>query len=461
MKKTSGMEIVMAVVLMAAAAGAAQAQDPVVPVTTGSPAGVAPDPQNPKEEDQEAVPQRPPRGLFGGSWGQKDGVAFMVTMFGEYSNDLRAASDDYPVRSVVQRSGSFTGMMANLTYDRRTPKTTLAFRGAGSGRYYPDLQEYSVPRYQSEVDFLAYLNSTRSSRLRVGQRLDYQPYYTLPIAGALVTPALDQIGLGASREDHLVPRESYISSTNATYMRDLGTRTSLTVDGGYRFTYSADPTFDVKDLNVNGRVLHKLAANFGLRGGAGYRIGTLPSTALINSVRGQDVDFGVEYSKGLSKMRRATFIANVGASVLESGAERTYRMTTNGSVRYDMPDRWSLQVDYDRGFRIIEGFADPFFSNGLMTRLTGFIGPRIEASIELGGSAGQVGFEGRTYRNFQGAAQVRYAFTRHIAVEAQGLAYQYDFDEGTPLGAGVGFIPRASDRRGGRVAVVFWLPISR
>lgn len=464
MTKKSGIGIAASVVLLiVAAAGVASAQDPLV---QGQQQGQQPgqgagqDPQAPKEEgDQDGVPQRPPRGLFGGSWGEKKGFAMQISLFEEFSTDLLAASDDYPIRSIVQRSGYFAGMHANLSYDRKTPRTTLAVRGDGSGRYYADLQEYSVPRYRSEVDFMAYMNKSRSARLRFGQRVDFSPYYTLPIAGALITPALDATGLSATRDDHLIPRESYISDSSASFVRDLTTRTSLSVDGGYRFTYSADPTFDVKDMRIAGRLLHKFSPNFGLRSGAGYRQGMLPAGALASTVRGQDVDFGVEYSRGLSKLRRATFVGSVGLSVLETGPERMYRTTANGSVRYDMLDRWSLQVDYDRGVRVIEGFTEPFFSDGMMARLTGFIGPRIEASIEIAGSTGLVGFPGRRYQNVQGAAQIRYAFTRHIALEAQGLAYQYEFDEGTPLAAD--FIPRATDRRGGRVAIVFWIPVSR
>lgn len=416
-------------------------------------------PQTPTgEEDTEKVPERPLRGLFGGSWSQPSGTAFTVSVFEEYANDLSAASEEYPVRSLVQRSGYFAGMRANLSYDRRTPRGTLALRGEGSGRYYPDLEEYSIPRFKSELDFMMYTNRSKSARVRVGQRVDYAPYYSLPVPGSLVTPLIDRVGLSADREDHLVGHESYISNSDVSYQRDLTPRTSLTVDGGYRFTYSADPSFDVRDLRVGGHALHLFTPSFGLRSGYGYRVGTLPVGSILGTVRSQDVDFGVEYSRPLSKTRRASFVLTSGAAIIEMGSQRLHRMTANGSVKYDTPDRWSLQLDYDRGVQVIEGFTQPIFSDGVMARLSGLLGPRIEASLEVGGAIGQVGVPGRRYHNFQGAAQVRYAFTRYMAVEVQGLAYQYDFEPSTTL---VEFMPREMDRRGARVSLVFWLPVTR
>lgn len=453
-RRASGIGIGVMVFVFAAAAGAG-AQEQLVGAQQEQPP-LQP-PQTPGEEETEKVPERPLRGLFGGSWSQPTGTALTISVFEEYANDLRAASDDYPVRSLLLRSGYFAGMRANLSYDRRTPQGTLALRGEGSGRYYPDLQEYSIPRFRSELDFMRYTNRSRSARVRVGQRVDYAPYYSLPVPGSLVSPLLDRVGLGANREDHLVGRESYISNSDVSYSRDLTPRTSLSVDGGYRFTYSADPSFDVRDLRVGGHALHRFTPSFGLRSGYGYRVGTLPAGSITGTLRSQDVDFGMEYTRPLSKTRRASFVATSGAAVIEMGSQRMYRMTANGSVKYDTPDRWALQIDYDRGVQVIEGFTEPIFSDGVMARLSGLFGPRIEASVEVGGAIGQIGEVGRRYHNVQAAAQVRYAFNRYMAVEVQGLSYQYDFEPGTTL---IELMPRAMDRRGGRVSLVFWLPMT-
>ncbi|MBI1875763.1 MAG: hypothetical protein HYS05_18000 [Acidobacteria bacterium] len=305
---------------------------------------------------------------------------------------------------------------------------------------------------------MRYTNPSKSAHVRVGQRVDYAPYYSLPLPGALVTAPLDRVGLSADREDHLVGHESYISNSDVSYYRELTPRTSLSVEGGYRFTYSGDPSFDVRDLRVGGHALHRFTPAFGVRSGYGYRYGTLPGGSITGVVRSQDVDLGIEYSRPLSKTRRASVVVSSGAAVIEMGTDRMYRMTANGSFKYDTPDRWALQIDYDRGVQVIEGFTQPIFSDGVMARLSGLFGPRIEASFEIGGAIGQIGQPGRRYHNFQGAAQMRYAFTKYMAVEVQGLSYQYEFD---PSSTPVEFIPRAMDRRGGRVSLVFWLPMTQ
>jgi hypothetical protein len=399
---------------------------------------------------------RPYRGLFGaGSAPQSGGhlIDLTASLSQEYGN---VTEGDVAPPSLLLKSGWSNALRATLGLQRQGKNAAVAWRTEAGARYYRDLQEFTTPRVRTELGIEAALGRMRRTQLRVGARAEREPYYTVPLLAAAGPAVGGSTILPVSRDDLLFRQQRNIYAVSFSLEHASTPRTFMDVDGSFRLADVAGTTADIRDARVGGRIGRRMTRYLSLRGGYGYRRGFYGTTA-AERIESHDIDLLADYRRPLPRARRTTFGFSTGSSVLTAPVRET-RLVGSVNLRHEMDRGWFLQGDYVRGVQLIEGFATPFYTDTVSASLGGYAGRRVELLASSGYSRGSAGALRGGFTLLQGAARMRLAVARFLAVDAEGLYYKHDFDEAILALPGLG---RRLTRYAVRVNVTVWLPLSR
>jgi hypothetical protein len=401
---------------------------------------------------------RPFRGLFGSAKSGRQQVALTVSVFEEYGSETGATSDQaFGIESPVTYQGLFTGIHSDLTFTRHDPGLTLSLRGGGTMRYYPELRRYAPVRYRGDMGLSAGLGPRRHTTVRIESNVEYTPYYRLSLLPDLPALLGDDSVVGADfRDDALFKQQAYIYNASINEEQRLSSRSSVFFSQGYRYADFTDGGPGVRDLRAGAGYSYRINRDVAVRMAYEYRRGTYGWPGQTSAIQTHNIDAGIDYQRALT--HQTTFSFETGSSLMSNAVDRRqYRMVGSAVLRHRMARGWAVNVEYRRGLELLEGAAQPFFSDTANLGLSGYIGRRVDLLASGGYSFGNIGFGQDRYQHVQGSFRVRMALSRYLAMDAQYLYYHHD------LGAVFFFpqFPPRIDRQAVRVNMTLWLPFVR
>lgn len=430
---------VLAAMLVALFAGVASAQQPA----SGQPVQVA--------------PGQPYRGLFGAGTPAAPGShAFdlSLTVYEEYGNDREGAP---AADQLVLTPGWFTGVRGGLSIEKAGRNARVGLRTEASARYYNDTGETTSPRYRAEVGLDTMGSGRRPTSVHLGGTFEYEPYYVLPLFSGAAPVTGGTAILPTSRDDLLFPTQRSVFAQSFSLERQMSARSTFSLFEDVRYTQSSADDSDVRVVRAGARLGRRFTRYAALRLGYAYQVGQFGAQT-AQRLETHDIDVSIDYRRPLPRLRRTTFGFSTGSSLVTAQPNRRWDIVGNANLRHEFNEGWFLQADFVRNGRLVEGFSDPFFQNTVSASLGGFLGRRIEMLTSAGYSRGAIGFGTDRYRAVQGAARLRLALARYMALGVEGLLNQHRFDAGVALPSA---LPTRLDRWSVRGSLSLWLPLSR
>ena len=406
-----------------------------------------------------AQAERPYRGLFGAGTGAAAGrhlFALTASIYEEYGTNQ---GGEIPGSAVVLNDGWFLGVRGQLAFEKAGQYSRVGVRGEGAFRYLRDLGQTTSPRFRAELSVDSRTGARKQNPLRLTGTVDYEPYYILSIFPTEVLPAGGTAIVPTDRDDLLFERARYIYGQAFTYEHQVSRRSYLAFFEEWRTTQAEAPVtgFDVNSLRAGARYGYRVTPHASVRFGYAYKLGNYGLDA-ARRFESHDVDILVDYRKPLTRSRNTTVGFGAGSSRISREPEPAWTIVGNANLRHEFGKGWFIQADYARNAQLVEGFADPFFVNTVTGSVGGFLGHRVEVLASSGYSMGLVGFGSDDYRSVQGSARLRWALARYLALDAEGLLVNYQFDSVVPV---PGTAPAKLDRWAVRCNIALWLPLSR
>jgi hypothetical protein len=219
---------------------------------------------------------------------------------------------------------------------------------------------------------------------------------------------------------------------------------------------------DVRIYGLKGEYAHafsrstRLSFGYQVRGGEfGYGGATTEQAILA----------GFNYSRALSRTRRAELRLNVMPAIVDIPASaqyventgRLYRVSADAAFGYPFYRTWRATLNARRQLEFIAPLPEPVFSDVAGTTLDGYLTRRFYLSLSAAYANAQSALtpDAFTFETYTGDAQLRYALTRSVGLYVGSLYYFYDFRGKTSL---LRSIPRRLERTGVRVGLMLWIP---
>jgi hypothetical protein len=399
------------------------------------------------------------RGLFGaGSLPSANGhtLDFTATVYGEDGIYPQSADVD-DAGNVVQQEGFFGGVRAGLTYRKRSQRVSFGLTAEGSGRYYQDDKVWTEPAFKAETGLAVNYGRNAESRFQLNGGYEYLPYYTLSLLQVASSVAEGSALTATSRDDLLFRQDRHVATASMRVEQGLGRRGVWSLEASGRDVTSPEPLYEAREMRAGGSLGYRTSrystwrvGYIYQRGEYGYKSGG-PLTSHI-------IDLGLDYRRPLPKMRKTTFSMSTGSGFYDTDEGQNFRVVGTAALRHDFDGGWYLQTEYKRDVQVVEGFTAPFLSDGVTASLGGLVGRRVEILTSGGYSTGDVGFDGQHYDVVQASARLRVALSRFAAIEAEGLAYKYNFSA-----SDVAVTPIGTDytRNAVRIQLTIWVPFAR
>src|SRR6185436_5997066 len=119
---------------------------------------------------------------------------------------------------------------------------------------------------------------------------------------------------------------------------------------------------------------------------------------------------------------------------------------------------WRGVLAYKRGISLVDGIAEPFFSDAINADVTGRVRRWLELTSGAAVAAGDVGLvsASTSFETWSATTRMRAALSRTRSVFAEYAIYRYVFGSGVTLPVGV---PRHVERQSFRVGFAVLLPL--
>lgn len=417
-------------------------------------------------EAQPRRPERPNRAVFGGDEspaGNGQRLTARASIFGSYDDNV-IGTEGNPALLGAQTQGYYSGLTAGVEYQRTGRKLSFGGDVGTAGRYYPDLVELNGLSPHASVQLNGTVGKTTISAL---QQADYSPYYSLRFAPGVPTAGFDDIadvdaGVRTQESVALEEREAYGLNTAVSVRQAFTPRSSVTATFG-RQSRNFEQQGQADLLTQRGSLTyrHEVTKYAALRIGYGREEanygGSLTGSSLV---RMHLFDVGADYRRPLSFSRRTLVDFKMGGTAVEGGltGERVYRVVGDLGLTHEIGRTWELRGTYHRGAGLVEGLAEPVFSDGVMARLSGLLTRRVELAFDAAYTEGEIGVTGfrNPFNSVTGTVRIQAALTRKLALFSDYLYYSYAFDDTYALPSG---LPRNLDRQGVRAGLMVLLPM--
>jgi hypothetical protein len=246
----------------------------------------------------------------------------------------------------------------------------------------------------------------------------------------------------------------------------------VTTSAGFNRTDFQETTrspFDLEVVEAGVRVSRRLAPSRALSAGYDFRSGEFGFSGPTTE---HQLSFGLDYSRALSRSRRATFAlelsptrVSIPGSAIRIDTDQlkaqVFRMSAQANVSYPFKLNWRAAARYRRSVEYLSILGQPVMSDGARLEVAGLLARPVDVAVSAG-YAKAVSVLDPTTRDlhtYTGQTTVRYALKRSFALYSEYVYYYYD------LRGRAGFspaLPGLYEQHGFRVgAAVFLEPIGR
>lgn len=409
------------------------------------------------EVSAQATSQRPFRGIFGGSNPNagEGGLTLYASLMHAYDDDLTGRSSNAAsARTQTSVGGQYSSGSVELSFTKPGDRFGFSATGKSQGAYYPEFPEVSGFSHFGTASMDLSVGRLSAS---VAQSAGYSPYFSFALVPIVLEPG-EPIPIDPVVDVNVIRRDSRYYQTRASISQGLTERTTISATVGYRKGSFAGGQGDLTHRSGSLRISRKFTRYLALSAGYGIQQGRY-SEPKSRTTETRDISIGTDYDRPLSRTRRTFLSLSSGAAQIEDQRGQSFRVTGAAGLRHEIGRSWTANVNYNRGVRYLEGFPEPFLSDGVRAGLHGFVSRRVDLSFNGGYSTGVIGVrtDGSGYRNYFSTAVVRFALTQLLALSSEYLYYHYAFDRDPEITG----LPREVERHGVRVSLGLWLPLLR
>jgi len=360
--------------------------------------------------------------------------------------------------------GFYTMLQPGVDYRLTHRRVRVGVTGASAFGYYPDFRE--LRSLSHNLGGGVSLQAARQTTILLNQTAAYSPSYLYGLfpTGPDVSPGDPMPDAPNYAVNDL---ESYSYGTTAAVSQALSERTTISINGNYRYTDFTHETAIQRDQTsqgLDGQFSYQRTRNLGLRFSYHYLTGNLGYGGAVHTNENR-LEGGISYSRPLSATRRMNFSVDVGSSAVgTNGAapdlqtpDHVYRASVDASMEYPFARWWKARGNFRRGLEFVPGLAQPVYANGVMTSLDGLLNPRIEIGFAGGYSQGRSALTpgASQFDTYNGSARLQYALTNSTAIHVEYLYYFYDFLGDVLVVSGA---PQRMQRNGVRVGLRLLVP---
>ncbi len=326
---------------------------------------------------QQARPERPYRGLFGGGVGNAEQLlSVRLGVGGGYDDNILAGliGKSESVSQPGQDGGGFGALSAELAYALNRTRVNFSASVMTSSRFSPELPNNLLGSHGASVG--GSFEVAKDTRVMLSHSTTYQPFMTWSLF-----PTLTEFPIGepaiASQDLAVGDEEYFVHATDVSLSHDLTRRAAVSFWYGHHLSDFAGDDRDLKTQSGAGRFTLGLARGLGLRLGYGYAEGRSATLANDGTVRNHTVDAGVDFSRSLSFSRRTTLTFGTGSSVIVDNDHYHYRVIGNARLNREIRRTWHAALAYDRDVGFLETFSDPVFSDSASVSVGGLFNRRM------------------------------------------------------------------------------------
>jgi len=411
---------------------------------------------------QQARPNRPYRGLFGGGVAETEqSLTVSGALGGGYDDNILAEGSGIgggtSVDPRVARKGRLLLANGSIDYSLNRDRFGMSASVGTSSRYYPTVEPHLASGHSGSLGMR--LRIARRTSLGAQVSTIYQPF---TLSG--VFPSIFDTDLGAfpaitsPNLDLTTTTDRYLMNQGGvSLMQTLSRRTSLLFGYTRQQSESARYNFNYASDNAYGAYTFQVDSNLGLRFGYGYLKGRFDDGS--REYTNHNLDIGVNYNKVLSFSRRTTFSFGTGSTAISDGNTTRFQATGNARLKHEIGRTWGASVAYDRGVNFIESLRQPVFTDAVTAQFGGLFNRRVEFSANAQASFGQLGFSSSRNNGFDtyyAGTALQYALTRHVSLGLNYAYYRYGFDTLFLLPQGVA---QNVNRQSVRGSVNLWAPL--
>lgn len=382
-----------------------------------------------------------------------------------FTGDGESLTGDDGVNPSAVTKSYYMGLQTAATYSRRNPSRMFSASAATAVRFFPSTSEFITIDRSARVGVVQRLG-TRGT-FSASQSLQYSPFVQFGQPGGMPEEFEGESPLNNADEALAVGRSAYDLGTAVSLERSFR-RASLSLGYTSRLNLSSDPAENMKT--------HRAAVGFKLNLwryaslviGTASRFGS--TGAAVPRTQTQDIDFGIDYNRALSFSRKTTLTFTTGSTIvsrhgtsadpLDGG--RQFRLLANVGASRAIGRYWEARVSYDRNLQFVDAFPDPFFTNGVISRISGPISRRVNLLVQADYAAGQsvdaqaVELD-KTFRGGRVQARVNFAVSRFWQFYSEYYYSENHLSVGALEAMPEGLVPRKY-ARGLRVGLNLWAP---
>ena len=401
--------------------------------------------------------------IFGGAEKRgedPDGLGAIVELFQAYDDNVLASESGGRTETPSNPNtvgGMYSGLNVGAQYLALGDGGLFRSWANTAFRYYPDLHDVGAAYHQVGLTLSRDLG--RAMSVYVSPFASYSPLYSmqlLPESDRDLEVVQEPSVFGnPDFEFAVIHEESIRYGGNAGVNFTFSPASSLRLAYGYGKTEFSNRAMDLEVQTAGLRYNHRVSKNASLKlgyqrhEGTGYAAGP----QLVETV-----NLGVDYRKPLSRSRRTVVRFSTGSSLAESSTGRRLEAIGSASLAHQMGRTWTTQIDYRRGYRYLDGFERPVFSDSANASLRGLLNRRLEFSMLASYFTGAVGVtpDSPRFESYLASGRLRTALSRTLAAYVEFRYYHYQFDESVIRPPGV---PDSFGRRGARAGLSWFLPL--
>jgi hypothetical protein len=408
-------------------------------------------------------------GLFGqgrSNGSERQSLSVNFTLAEGYDTEL---PDEFgsQVRGAGRRAGGLTTTLLGAgTYTRNTSRVRFATTGQTTFRYFDRLERLDLSSATVGLGVDSQLPARAA--LRLDQRVAYRPSYLYQLLPTTTPPTLGQ-PIDPAPDYQVVQSDSYMSQSTVSLTKRVGRASQMSASAGYDRTdfqgALAERARGPKLDSYQGQAAfsHSLRRNLRFSLGYAYRTG--------------DFGFGVshqhqlavaaEYSKALSRSRRALFQVSLAPSTLDlpssaldrstpgvAAEQRLYRLQGGLSVSYPFHYNWTAAATVRRSIQYLAVLAEPVLSDAARLNLSGHLSRRLNVSASAGYAKNASATRGASRVSVRtGTLGMRVALSSHIALFSEYLFYAYDLAQNELVTSD---LPPLVNQHGVRIGATLW-----
>jgi|SRR5215204_531619 len=370
-------------------------------------------------------PERPYRGLFGGSVGATaQSLTFDGSIGGGTNESSRPGAAGATGNGLSDGGGGAVTGSGNISYSMDKKRWGLSASNAVFFDYYPggpDGRGGGVhPR--DIAGAAGYFNVARATRVTVGLTYKNLPEFTLSdlygVAAGDVIPLRQDYGLVVDRYSR------YGGSVDLT--QTLSRHAHASVSTSYARGMIGSRSWTI--LLYSGSISYSISKGLSLF--AGYQDGGQKDEGPgLDNPRDRHprMNFGIDYNKPLSFSRRTTVMLTTGTAGTYDRltGETQYHLIGSALLNRELGRTWSTAIMYSRNLQYIESLGEPLFSDSLSVGVQGQLA-RAHVQSRFGASSGHLGTDKENKAgNYFGAVQLSLPLNRMWALTADYAYYRY------------------------------------